>query len=67
MQHKPFNDNTLEIEKRILINLDKKGEYKLQGFIDRLVHNLEKDEFEIHDYKTGKSLPTQEKIENDRQ
>ena len=67
MQHKPFNDNTLEIEKRILINLDEKGEYKLQGFIDRLVHNLEKDEFEIHDYKTGKTLPTKEKIENDRQ
>jgi len=66
-QHKPFDDNTLEVEKRIMINLDEKGEYKLQGFIDRLVHNLEKDEFEIHDYKTGNSLPTQEKIESDRQ
>jgi len=67
MKHKPFNDNTLEVEKRIMINLDEKGEYKLQGFIDRLVHNLEKDEFEIHDYKTGNSLPTQEKIESDKQ
>jgi len=66
-KHKPFNDNTLEVEKRIMINLDEKGEYKIQGFIDRLVHNLEKDEFEIHDYKTGNSLPTKEKIENDRQ
>ncbi len=67
MKHKPFKDNTLEIEKRIVIDLDEKGEYKIQGFIDRLVHNLEKDEFEIHDYKTGKNLPTKEKIENDRQ
>ena len=66
-QHKPFDDNTLEVEKRIMINLDENGEYKLQGFIDRLVHNLEKDELEIHDYKTGNSLPTQEKIESDRQ
>ena len=67
MRHKPFDDNTLEVEKRIMINLDEKGEYKLQGFIDRLVHNLEKDEFEIHDYKTGNSLPAKEKIESDRQ
>lgn len=66
-QHKPFDDNTLEVEKRIVIDLDELGEYKIQGFIDRLVHNLEKDEYEIHDYKTGNSLPTQEKIENDRQ
>lgn len=67
IKHKPFNDNTLEIEKRIFIKLDEEGKYKLQGFIDRLVHNLEKDELEIHDYKTGNTLPTQEKIENDRQ
>jgi putative RecB family exonuclease len=67
VQHKPFNDNTLETEKRIMINLDGKGEYKLQGFIDRLVHNLEKDEFEVHDYKTSNSLPTQKKIDSDRQ
>ncbi len=66
-KHKPFDDNTLEVEKRIMIDLDGNGKYRLQGFIDRLVHNLEKDELEIHDYKTGNSLPTQEKIENDKQ
>ncbi|MBA7628325.1 hypothetical protein ES703_35804 [subsurface metagenome] len=66
-QHKPFGDNTLEVEKRIVIDLDELGKHKIQGFIDRLVHNLEKDEYEIHDYKTGNNLPTQEKIENDRQ
>ena len=66
-KHKPFDDNTLEVEKRVLINLDEFGEYKLIGFVDRLVHNLEKDEYEIHDYKTANNLPSQEQIENDRQ
>ena len=66
-KHKPFDDNTLEIEKKIIFNLDETGEYKLQGFIDRLVHNLETGEYEIHDYKTGNYLPTQEKIDSDRQ
>lgn len=66
-KHYPFDDNTLELEKRIMINLDELGEYKLQGFIDRLVHNLEKDEYEIHDYKTANNLPRQEQIDNDKQ
>ena len=66
-KHHPFDDNTLELEKKILINLDKEGNYKLQGFIDRLVYNLETEEYEIHDYKTANSLPLKEKVENDRQ
>ncbi len=66
-KHKPFNDNTLEVEKKIIIDLNKDGKYKIQGYIDRLVHDLEKDQLEIHDYKTANSLPTKEKIENDRQ
>lgn len=66
-RHHPFDDNTLELEKQIIIELDQEGEYKLQGFIDRLVHNLKTDELEIHDYKTGNFLPTQEELDNDRQ
>ncbi len=66
-KHKPFEDNTLEVEKKIVLDLDEKGEYKIQGYIDRLVHNLEKDELEVHDYKTANNLPTQKKIDNDRQ
>lgn len=66
-ENKPFNDNTIAIEKKILINLDENKEYKIQGFIDRLVHNLEKNQIEVHDYKTTNSLPAREKIENDRQ
>lgn len=66
-KHHPFDENTLEVEKKILFDLDSGGEYKLQGFIDRLVHNPETNEIEIHDYKTANSLPTQDRIDNDRQ
>ncbi|GBE19679.1 MAG TPA: PD-(D/E)XK nuclease family protein [Candidatus Pacearchaeota archaeon] len=67
LKHKPFDENTLEIEKRIVLDLDKDGEYKIQGFIDRLSYNLQTKEYEIHDYKTANNLPQQEKIDNDRQ
>ena len=66
-KHSPFEDGTIECEKKIVIELDSKGEYKIQGFIDRLVYNLETGEYEVHDYKTGNSLPRKESFENDRQ
>lgn len=66
-KHKPFDDNTLEVEKKILINLDEDGEYKIIGYIDRLSHNPEKNEYEVHDYKTSNNMPSREQIENDRQ
>ncbi|MBR9701740.1 PD-(D/E)XK nuclease family protein [Candidatus Pacearchaeota archaeon] len=64
-KNQPFKENTLEVEKRILIELDENT--KLQGFIDRLVHNLETGQYEVHDYKTANNLPTQAKIDGDRQ
>lgn len=67
VKHQPFKDGTIECEKRIILNLDDKGKYKIQGYIDRLVHNLKENQYEIHDYKTANSLPSREKIENDRQ
>lgn len=67
MKHKPFDDNTIDVEKKIIIELDKDGRYKIQGFIDRLVYNLENQEYEIHDYKTSSRLPKLEDVENDRQ
>ncbi|MFH1608177.1 MAG: PD-(D/E)XK nuclease family protein [archaeon] len=66
-KHHPFDDNTLELEKKILLALDEDGEYKIQGFIDRLVYNLKTKEYEVHDYKTAKYLPRQEKFDADRQ
>ncbi|MFA5173862.1 MAG: PD-(D/E)XK nuclease family protein [Candidatus Pacearchaeota archaeon] len=65
--HYPFSDNTIALEHRILINLDPEGKYKLQGYIDRLVHNRENNVFEIHDYKTGNFLKSQEELDKDRQ
>ena len=67
LEHQPFDDNTLEVEKMIVVNLDEKGNYKVQGFIDRLAYNLQTGEYEIHDYKTGNALPDSEKINNDKQ
>ncbi len=63
-KYTPFNDGTLELEKRINIKLN---EHNITGFIDRVVHNIETGEYEIHDYKTANSLPTQEKVDQDRQ
>ena len=67
MRHKPFDDNTIEVEKKIEIALDENGKYRIMGFIDRLAYNLEKEEYEVHDYKTSNNLPQPEDIDNDRQ
>jgi putative RecB family exonuclease len=61
----PFKDGTIECEKEILINLDTNTQIK--GFIDRLVYNIEEGHYEIHDYKTANTLPTQAKMDEDRQ
>lgn len=64
----PFKDNTIAVEKQIIIDLDPEnpGKYKIQGYIDRLVHNKDSNIFEIHDYKTGQ-IKTQEEVDKDRQ
>lgn len=64
-KHHPFEDGTVEMEKQVWINLTE--EHSIIGYIDRLVYNKEKDEYEIHDYKTANSLPSKEKFEEDRQ
>jgi len=65
-KHSPFQDNTIATEERIFINLDPEGIYRLQGFIDRLVHDKDANVFEIHDYKTGQ-IKTQKELDTDRQ
>ena len=67
MRHKPFDDNTIAVEKEIIFNLDDNGDYKIRGFIDRLVYNLDTKEYEVHDYKTSNNLPKQEILDKDRQ
>jgi RecB family exonuclease len=65
LKHQPFTDNTIATEEKVEIDLD--DEKKLIGYIDRLVHNLGKNEIEIHDYKTSGSLFSKQKIEQGRQ
>jgi len=66
-KHKPFDDNTLDVEKEIIVSLDEFKNYLIRGFIDRLAYNLKTCEYEIHDYKTSNFLPSREKISNDKQ
>jgi putative RecB family exonuclease len=66
--HAPFSeDRTVAVEKRVGFPLDVEGhEYRIEGFVDRL--SLAPDgAFEIHDYKTAKSLPNQEHADADWQ
>ena len=67
LSNSPFKDNTIAMEHRILVPLDNEGKYIVQGYIDRLVHNKETNIFEIHDYKTGNSMKSQEELDMDRQ
>ena len=67
LKHKPFEEGTLELEKKVWVNLHPSSAHKIIGYIDRLAFNKEKGEYEIHDYKTANSLPKREDFEKDRQ
>ncbi|MFA4829763.1 MAG: PD-(D/E)XK nuclease family protein [Thermodesulfovibrionales bacterium] len=63
-RHQPFNQSrTLATEQLITFKIDN---YTIRGFIDRL-SQPERGMYEIHDYKTSGSLPSQNKFDNDRQ
>ena len=63
----PFRDGvTLGLEEKIGIPLDDAGRYRLEGYVDRIVR-VEPGIYEVHDYKTGNSLPSAEDLLNDRQ
>ena len=63
----PFDqDRTVSLEDRIIIDLDEKGTYKLQGYIDRL-SKRDDGNYEIHDYKTNNRIPTPDHFRKDRQ
>src|SRR5690606_9688576 len=54
------------IEERVVFALDDAGRYRMQGFVDRIARAPD-GAVEIHDYKTGRWVPTQEALDNDRQ
>lgn len=65
--YKPFTQHkTIAIENHIIFPLDQKKEYKIQGYIDRLSEK-KPGNYQIHDYKTSSRLPTQNKLDKDRQ
>ena len=66
-RHYPFDrDETLGLEQRVTFSLDTSGAYRVQGVIDRVVRARD-GAIEIHDFKTGKWVPTQKELDRDRQ
>lgn len=64
----PFDkDKTVAVEKKVGFPIaTAEGDYRIEGFVDRLV--LAKDgAFEVHDYKTAKTLPSQADMDEDWQ
>ena len=63
-KHFPFNQSkTLSTEQLITFKIQ---DYAIQGYIDRLSH-VSDGVYEIHDYKTSGFLPSQDKLDSDRQ
>jgi putative RecB family exonuclease len=63
----PFGDGvTLGLEEKLGIPLDEAGQYRLEGYVDRIVR-IEPGVYEVHDYKTSNSLPSADDLQNDRQ
>jgi putative RecB family exonuclease len=66
-RHYPFDaDETLGLEEHLLFDLDGAGRYRIQGFVDR-ISRARDGAIEIHDYKTGRWVPNQKKIDEERQ
>ncbi len=66
-QHYPFDaDETLGLEQHVRFDLDAERGYRLRGIIDRLVRARD-GAIEIHDYKTSQRIPSQKRLDADRQ
>ncbi len=66
-RHHPFEEGRiLGLERYVRFSLDQTGRYGFKGIIDRLMRTAD-GAFEIHDYKTGSSLPEQAELDRDRQ
>lgn len=66
-KHKPFDrGRIIGLETQNFLSLDEQSRYKFHIRIDRLM-DMGDGLYEVHDYKTGSSLSTQEDLDNDRQ
>jgi len=65
--HYPFDTGeTIGLEKRVVFPLDPEGKYRIQGIVDRITR-MPDGVIEVVDYKTGKAVPSQKKLDKDRQ
>jgi putative RecB family exonuclease len=65
--YQPFNQGRiLDTEKRLTIKLDAEGRHQMVGYVDR-IDKAGDGVFEIHDYKTNRTLPSQAEKDKDRQ
>jgi putative RecB family exonuclease len=66
--HYPFDgDETLGIEERVEFELGPDAQpVRFQGVVDRIVRGRD-GAFEIHDFKTGARVPSQQDLDTDRQ
>ncbi len=63
----PFNQSrTIGLETQYSVALDEDNKYKIHIRIDRLAVT-DDDSYEVHDYKTANSLPTQQDVDKDKQ
>jgi putative RecB family exonuclease len=63
----PFDsEKTLALEVTLATDLGDSRSYKFRGIVDRLAQRPD-GTYEIHDYKTSGTLPSQSKIDSDRQ
>lgn len=66
-RHKPFDKGRIiGLETQDFLSLGDEAKYKFHIRIDRLM-DMGNGGYEVHDYKTGSSLPKQEDLDNDRQ
>ena len=66
-RHEPFDrGRIIGLETTDLMPLDEEGKYKFHIRIDRLM-DMGNGVYEVHDYKTGSSLPKQEELDQDQQ
>lgn len=66
-RYKPFDQSrTLATEAHLVFPLGAAGACKMQGYVDRISRRSD-GTYEIHDYKTGRSLPSQAEVDSDRQ
>ncbi len=66
-RYHPFDrERTVDVERRIVFALDEPRRIWIRGVIDRLSVTPE-GLWQIHDYKTGRWLPSQQDLDRDRQ